>query len=212
MENRIIETKLVNWKSIKDLQPEKIKNKSNIRALEYSLKKYGFSMPFYGYEEKEIIYCVDGHTRKEVLNNMDGVPELLPCTLIKAENKKEAIKLLLEVFNQKQNLFNNDLLDDWINYEELNDIEFNYMNIDYIKQVEEKEEIEAEIKFSQELDRESNYVVLKFNKDIDFLHIESLLGLESTYSLRQNGKVWAKGRGRVIDGIKAIEKIKAYEN
>jgi hypothetical protein len=80
--------------------------------------------------------------------------------------------------------------------------------LDVEKKEDEKKE-DGEIKFSNELDRESNYIVLKFTRDIDFLHIESILGLESTYSKRQNGKAWAKGMGRVLDGVDAIEKIKS---
>lgn len=71
-----------------------------------------------------------------------------------------------------------------------------------------KNDEDGEIKFSEEIDQESNYVVLKFTTDIDFLHISSLLGLESTYSKRQNGKPWSKGIGRVVDGVDAIIKIK----
>lgn len=78
--------------------------------------------------------------------------------------------------------------------------------LDVSNQKESKKD--GEIYFSNELDQESNYVVLKFNKDIDFLQIQTLLGLESTYSKRQNGKPWAKGIGRVVDGVDAIIKIK----
>jgi hypothetical protein len=67
---------------------------------------------------------------------------------------------------------------------------------------------EGEIFFSSEIDQRSNYVVLKFNTDIDFLNIQTLLGLESTYSKRANGKPWSKGIGRVVDGVDAIIKIK----
>lgn len=66
----------------------------------------------------------------------------------------------------------------------------------------------GEINFSTELDYESNYIVLKFTTDIDFTQIETLLDLKSTYSKRANGKPWAKGIGRVIDGTEAILKIK----
>ena len=72
----------------------------------------------------------------------------------------------------------------------------------------DEKKIDGDIKFSNELDYESNYIVLKFNKDIDFLQIESMLGIENTYSKRQNGKPWAKGRGRVVDGVDAIIRIK----
>jgi hypothetical protein len=78
--------------------------------------------------------------------------------------------------------------------------------LDIPNQKESKKD--GEIYFSNELDQESNYVVLKFNKDIDFLQIQTLLGLESTYSKRHNGEPWAKGIGRVVDGVDAIIKIK----
>ena len=67
---------------------------------------------------------------------------------------------------------------------------------------------DGEIIFSTELDQKSNYIVLKFSTDIDFLNIETLLGLESTYSKRANGKPWSKGIGRVVDGVDAIIKIR----
>jgi hypothetical protein len=68
------------------------------------------------------------------------------------------------------------------------------------------------VEFSTELDRESNFVVLKFDRDIDFTQVQTLLGLKSVYSKRQNGKPWCKGIGRVVDGVKAIELIKAAGN
>jgi ParB-like chromosome segregation protein Spo0J len=71
-----------------------------------------------------------------------------------------------------------------------------------------EKEIDSDIIFSNELDSENNYIVLKFNKDIDFIQIQTLLGLESTYSKRANGKPWAKGLGRVVDGVDALIKIK----
>lgn len=71
-----------------------------------------------------------------------------------------------------------------------------------------KQEGEGDVEFSTELDEESNYVVLKFSRDIDWLQIQSMLGLKSTYSRRQNGKPWSKGIGRVVDGLSAIKKIR----
>jgi hypothetical protein len=69
----------------------------------------------------------------------------------------------------------------------------------------------GEINFSTELDFESNYIVLKFNKDIDFLQIEQILELESVYSKRKNGKPWSKGVGRVVDGTDALIKFKEWK-
>ena len=74
--------------------------------------------------------------------------------------------------------------------------------------IKNDEKTEGEIYFSEELDYESNYIILKFTTDIDFTQIETLLDLKSTYSKRANGKPWAKGIGRVINGTEAILKIK----
>ncbi len=68
--------------------------------------------------------------------------------------------------------------------------------------------MKPEIEFSMELDRKSNYIVLKFERDIDFIQAEGILGLKRTHSKRQNGKPWSQGIGRVVDGVEAIEKIK----
>jgi hypothetical protein len=74
--------------------------------------------------------------------------------------------------------------------------------------IDKESKEDGEIYFSDEIDFESNYVVLKFSTDIDFIYIQTLLGLKSTYSKRANGKPWSKGIGRVVDGVDAIEKIK----
>jgi hypothetical protein len=66
----------------------------------------------------------------------------------------------------------------------------------------------GEIIFSNELDQQNNYIVLKFSTDIDWLQVQSIFGLQSTYSKRANGKPWSKGVGRVLDGTDAIIKIK----
>jgi len=67
---------------------------------------------------------------------------------------------------------------------------------------------EGEIFFSTELDQQSNYIVLKFNTDIDWIQAQSIFGLQSTHARRANGKPWSKGIGRVMDGTDAILKIK----
>lgn len=67
---------------------------------------------------------------------------------------------------------------------------------------------EGEIFFSTELDQQSNYIVLKFSTDIDWIQAQSIFGLQSTHARRANGKPWSKGIGRVMDGTDAILKIK----
>ena len=65
----------------------------------------------------------------------------------------------------------------------------------------------SEKPFALELDAESNYLVLKFNTDIDWIQAKTIFELESVASKRANGKAWSIGIGRVIDGVEAIKRI-----
>lgn len=65
----------------------------------------------------------------------------------------------------------------------------------------------SENPFAMELDRESNYIVLKFDTDIDWIQAKTLFNLNSVASRRANGKPWSIGIGRVIDGALAIKNI-----
>lgn len=108
MKNRVLTTELVNWRELNDLQPKGFKINRNFEALKQSLKKYGFSLPFLAYKDtKNKVWVLDGHTRKEALEALilegENIPNELPCTFIDAKNKTEAGKLLLDVYNQKQN-------------------------------------------------------------------------------------------------------------
>jgi len=66
--------------------------------------------------------------------------------------------------------------------------------------------------FATELDAESNYVVLKFTTDIDWIQAKTLFGLKTETAQRSNGKEWSKGIGRVLDGVKLINKLKSEWN
>ncbi len=61
--------------------------------------------------------------------------------------------------------------------------------------------------FATELDSESNYLILKFTKDIDWIQAKTLFGLQTETARRANGKEWSKGIGRVLNGSEAIKKI-----
>ena len=131
MLNRILKTELVDWKKILPLQPDNAKININKDFLKESLLKYGFSMPFYGWEHKGQIYAIDGHTRKAVLLEMDNVPEELPCTFIDAKNKTEAVKILIEVYNQRHNPFDREVLIEFLEVEniEVEEIDIESLNV-----------------------------------------------------------------------------------
>jgi ParB-like chromosome segregation protein Spo0J len=74
--------------------------------------------------------------------------------------------------------------------------------------------IEPEIKFSEVLREEHNYVVLYFDNEIDWLQAESLLGLQTVKQLstRTDGEVSKsqerRGVGRVLNGRDVLERLR----
>lgn len=119
----------VEWEKIKPIQPDDVKINTNINALKKSLKKHGFSLPFAVWKDDNVIYCVDGHTRvkalKELKHEGEDVPDKLKAFEIEANDRKEAVKILVEVFNQKHNQFDNEVLINWLEVEnvEVKDLE-----------------------------------------------------------------------------------------
>lgn len=106
MKNNIIKSELYEWRKIKDLQPKGFKTSLRDEVLKATLQKHGVSRSFSVWQDKKgDVYCIDGHQRKRVLEELENdgveVPELLMCEFIQAENKKQASEILIEVFNQK---------------------------------------------------------------------------------------------------------------
>lgn len=66
---------------------------------------------------------------------------------------------------------------------------------------------QSEKPFATELDTQSNYLILKFDTDIDWIQAKTVFGLKTETARRSNGKAWSQGIGRVINGTEAINKI-----
>lgn len=77
-----------------------------------------------------------------------------------------------------------------------------------INEMQNPNNIDTENIFATELDSESNYIVLKFENDIDWIQAKTLFKLKTETGRRANGKEWSKGIGRVLNGVEAIKKIK----
>ena len=145
----------VEWEKIKPIQPDDVKINTNINALKKSLKNHGFSLPFAVWKDDNVIYCVDGHTRvkalKELKHEGEDVPDKLKAFEIEANDRKEAVKILVEVFNQKHNQFDNEVLINWLDVEQVDiqDLEAVNLSSPIIEKSEAQEddfEIPDEIK------------------------------------------------------------------
>jgi len=100
------------------------------------------------------------------------------------------------------------LANEW-DVEELNDWGLDVpFTDDDIEEMSNPNNINTENIFANELDAESNYLVLKFDKDIDWIQAKTIFGLQTETARRANGKEWSKGVGRVLNGAVAINKLR----
>lgn len=100
------------------------------------------------------------------------------------------------------------LANEW-DAEELNDWGLDVpFTDDDIEEMSNPNNINTENIFANELDAESNYLVLKFDKDIDWIQAKTIFGLQTETARRANGKEWSKGVGRVLNGAVAINKLR----
>jgi hypothetical protein len=125
---------------MQSLQPDNLKLPYNIAYLKQSLIENNFAMPFFGWQNGEDVFVVDGHQRLQVLMELEGegvkIPELLDCQLIKAKDRKEAVKILLKVYNQRSNPIDLEVLTEWINIEQV-EVEVQSLNVVEINNIEE---------------------------------------------------------------------------
>lgn len=75
------------------------------------------------------------------------------------------------------------------------------------KKLNKKQAISPEVEFSEELHESSNYIVLYFDNDIDWLQALSLFGLKTVKALDSKEGFQKQGIGRVISGAVALNKI-----
>ena len=173
MEIRILKTELVDWRSIEPLQPANFKHIYNYKHIERSILENGFVNPFFVWENEGIIYSIDGVTRKEILSNLENVPDLLPAVFIDAKNRQDAVKILLSVFNTKENPIDLEVLTEWVNIEQV-EVEVTSLNVVDMAEIEENEEHEKNV------DEITNMIACKLNdKETEiWLTIKEKLGIK----------------------------------
>lgn len=124
LKNKIGNLIEIDWANdLHELQPDNVKIPINIEYLKNSILQHGFALPFAVWNDNGKCYCVDGHTRKQILLELisDGVevPAKLKAFEILAKDRSEAIKILVEVYNQKHNPFAEEVLTEWLEAEEI---------------------------------------------------------------------------------------------
>lgn len=192
----------------------KKRTKKDIDTVSGLIEKYGFSFPFFVWKKGKKNMVLDGHGRilalKKLRENGEEIPAL-PACYIKARDEEEAKKKLLHLNSQYGVMTAESVM---IFSEGIN-LDLGEINLTAGKIKLEKEvKIEADVPFSEVLGEENNYIVLKFNTDIDFINACTVLDIKqakaySTMKEKDNTDRFRKvGIGRVVDGVDAIERIR----
>lgn len=169
--------------------------------IQESLTRFGFVDPVIvnTHKGRENI-IVGGHQRVKVWQSMGN--KKVPTVEVDLPIEKE--KELNVRLNKASGEWDWDMLANAFDADDLIDWGFTE---DELQIKEDDPEEQPDVVFSEYLGEANNYVVLKFNNEIDWLAATTHFELSSVHSKRANGKPWSKGIGRVIDGAEYLNNI-----
>ena len=194
-------------KNLNEIKPYEKNPRKNDNAVEYvanSIKEFGFKVPIVIDKDGVI---VAGHTRYKASKKL-GL-EKVPC-IIADDLTPEQIKAYRLADNK---VGESAKWDEGLLGAELSEIlNINMELFDFDLTVNEEDEEEPEVEFTQELGEENNYIVLMFNNTVDWLQAQSLFDLKPVKALHYKKGFQRVGLGRVIDGTKFIENMLGDSN
>ena len=198
------------YKSIKELKPYK-KNakkhpKEQVEQIANSIKEFGFTQPVL-IDKNNCVVAGHGRILGAKKAGLKEVPTL--CLDDLTEEQIKAYRLADNKLNESE--WDSGLLKESL--DEILDLDMEMFGFSDSDILEETEEVEGEVKFTEVLNEENNYIVLKFNNKIDWLNAMGLFGIEKVKALPTkrggNSKSFGTraGVGRVLDGQKVIERM-----
>lgn len=202
------------YRQIKDLKPYKKNakkhNKEQVEQIANSIKEFGFTQPVIVDKNNSV---VAGHGR--ILGAKKAGLKSVPTVCLEdlTEEQIKAYRLVDNKLNESE--WDSDLLKQSL--EEIAEMDMEVFGFTIDSLADETVEVEPEVPFTEILNEENNYIVLKFENKIDWINAMGVLGIEKVkaYPTKKNGnkKTFGEraGVGRVIDGIKVLERINENE-
>ena len=206
------------YKNIKDLKPYK-KNakkhpKEQVERICNSIKEFGF------FEHRAVAIdsnnnVVEGHGRILAAKKA-GLKEV--PTICLDDMTEEQIKAWRLIENKTaESTYDEQMINKEIEELLKSDIDMEAFGFSTDSLFDDVEEIEGEVPFTEILNEENNYIVLKFNNKVDWLNAMEVFGIEKTkaYPTKEDGNKKSFGMragvGRVLDGQKALERVQGNE-
>jgi len=177
-----------------DLQPIGFKNPYHSEITKESILKRGFVQPFAMCELDGQLYVLDGHLRKDLINELinDGhkVPTEFSYFLVDVGNdRKKAIDTLLS-FNVKTNPINEESIIEWLEVEEIEVTEVKIETLNIVSEMIEEDEDHKE-------------------------NIKELSNMIACTLTDEESEIWLKTKesmGKMKDKNAIFELIKLYSN
>lgn len=202
------------YRQIKDLKPYK-KNakkhsKEQVEQIANSIKEFGFTQPVI-IDKNNCVVAGHGRILGARKAGLKQVPTV--CLEELTEEQIKAYRLVDNKLNESE--WDSDLLKQSLDEIAEMDMEVFGFTIDSL--ADETVEVEPDVPFTEILNEENNYIVLKFENKIDWINAMGVLGVEKVkaFPTKKNGnkKTFGEraGVGRVIDGIKVLERINENE-
>ena len=208
----------VTYRNIRELKPYK-KNakkhpKEQVERIMNSIKQFGF------FEHRAVAidkddYVVEGHGR--ILAAKKAGLTQVP-TICLDDMTEEQIKAWRLIENKTaESSYDEAMISKEIEELLQSDIDMEAFGFSVDILEDETIEVEPDVPFTEILNEENNYIVLKFNNKIDWLNAMGVFGIEKAkaYPTRKEGNKKSFGMragvGRVLDGQKALERVQGNE-
>lgn len=208
----------VTYRNVKELKPYK-KNakkhpKEQVERIANSIKQFGF------FEHRAVAidkddYVVEGHGR--ILAAKKAGLTQVP-TICLDDMTEEQIKAWRLIENKTaESSYDETMINKEIEELLQSDIDMEAFGFSVDILEDETIEVEPDVPFTEILNEENNYIVLKFNNRIDWLNAMGIFGIEKAkaYPTRKEGNKktfgMRAGVGRVLDGQKVLERVTSNE-
>ena len=211
MENKELN---ITYRPIKELKPYKKNakkhNKEQVEKIANSIKEFGFTQPVI-IDKHDCVVAGHGRILGAKKAGLKQVPTV--CLDELTEEQIKAYRLVDNKLNESE--WDSDLLKQSLDEIMEMDMEAFGFELDVMEDV--MMEVEPEVPFTEILNEENNYIVLKFNNKIDWLNALGVFGIEKVqaYPTKKNGNKKSFGTragvGRVLDGQQALERMQGNE-
>lgn len=202
------------YRQIKDLKPYKKNakkhNKEQVEQIANSIEEFGFTQPVIVDKNNCV---VAGHGR--ILGARKAGLKQVPTVCLEdlTEEQIKAYRLVDNKLNESE--WDSDLLKQSL--EEIAEMDMEVFGFTIDSLADETVEIEPEVPFTEILNEENNYIVLKFENKIDWINAMGLFGVEKVkaYPTKKDGNKKSfgdrAGVGRVLNGTEVIERLRENE-